>query len=73
MAIKIVNAKTMARYDSNRVRVQAGKNENPIAMALNPTATPATGVRKPAKSRALNATPPKPTNHVADVGLDSHR
>lgn len=72
IAIRIVIAGTAGTYDSNRVRVQVGINENPMPTAHNPTATP-NGVIKPTEGRAPNAMPTKPTNHEAAERSGSRR
>jgi hypothetical protein len=53
MASRIVTAKTTDRYESNRVRVQTGSNENPMPVAPNPITTPTNGVAGGGVNRPL--------------------
>ena len=71
MVTSIVNPKMSEIFESNRLVVQAGSNENPTPAAPAVTIAPTIGVRKPIKSRTPAAKAKKPMNHDGGVGLAS--
>jgi len=71
MARSMVNPKTNEILESKRLGVQAGSNESATPTAPAATTAPASGVRKPIKSRTPAAKADRPMNHSAGAGSGS--